>query len=104
MPVAEGARAKTSLVLALADRPGVLGEILQELARRGLNLTKLESRPIPGNPWSYRFYLDVDGHSLGDCLPGGARSPGRPDHRAAPARHLSDLPEHRVSAGEGTSA
>ena len=63
VPVAEGARAKSSLLLVLADRPGVLGEILQELARRGLNLTKLESRPIPGNPWSYRFYLDVDGHS-----------------------------------------
>ena len=63
VPVAEDARAKSSLLLVLADRPGVLGEILQELARRGLNLTKLESRPIPGNPWSYRFYLDVDGHS-----------------------------------------
>jgi chorismate mutase / prephenate dehydratase len=63
VPVTEGARAKSSLLLVLADRPGVLGEILQELARRGLNLTKLESRPIPGNPWSYRFYLDIDGHA-----------------------------------------
>ena len=63
MPLPEGARAKSSLVLELADRPGVLGEILQELARRSLNLTKLESRPIPGNPWSYRFYLDIDGHA-----------------------------------------
>jgi chorismate mutase/prephenate dehydratase len=63
VPLVEGARAKSSLLLELADRPGVLGEILQELARRGLNLTKLESRPIPGNPWSYRFYLDIDGHA-----------------------------------------
>ncbi len=63
VPVAETARVKSSLLLVLSDRPGALGEVLQELARRGLNLTKLESRPIPGNPWSYRFYLDVDGHA-----------------------------------------
>lgn len=63
VPVAGNARVKSSLLLELADRPGVLGEILQELARRGLNLSKLESRPIPGKPFVYRFYLDVDGHA-----------------------------------------
>lgn len=62
-PVPEGVPAKTSLLLALADRPGALGEILMRFAARGLSLTKLESRPIPETPWSYRFYADVTGHA-----------------------------------------
>lgn len=62
-PLAEGTRAKTSLVLALADRPGALGEILQRFAAKGLSLTKIESRPIPEAPFTYRFYIDVLGHA-----------------------------------------
>ena len=65
-PVAEGAAAKTSLLFALADRPGALGEILMRFAARGLSLTKLESRPIPETPWSYRFYVDVTGHAASE--------------------------------------
>jgi chorismate mutase/prephenate dehydratase len=62
-PVPEAARAKTSLLLALADRPGALGEILMRFAVNGLSLTKLESRPIPHAPFTYRFYADVLGHA-----------------------------------------
>jgi chorismate mutase/prephenate dehydratase len=62
-PVPEGAAIKTSLVLALADRPGALGEILTRFAAHGLSLTKLESRPIPDAPFTYRFYADVLGHA-----------------------------------------
>ena len=65
-PVPEGAPVKTSLLLALADRPGALGEILMRFAARGLSLTKLESRPIPETPWSYRFYIDVLGHAASE--------------------------------------
>jgi chorismate mutase/prephenate dehydratase len=65
-PVAEGVVAKTSLVLALADRPGALGEILMRFAARGLSLTKLESRPIPSAPFTYRFYADVLGHAASE--------------------------------------
>jgi chorismate mutase/prephenate dehydratase len=62
-PVAEGVAAKTSLVLSLADRPGALGEVLMRFAARGLSLTKIESRPIPHAPFTYRFYIDVLGHA-----------------------------------------
>ncbi|MDX2094214.1 MAG: bifunctional chorismate mutase/prephenate dehydratase [Kofleriaceae bacterium] len=65
-PVAEGVTAKTSLMLALADRPGALGEILMRFAARGLSLTKLESRPIPDAPFTYRFYVDVLGHAASE--------------------------------------
>ncbi len=53
---------KTSLLLATGNHPGDLGEVLRSFSRRGLNLTKLESRPIPATPWRYRFYLDIEGH------------------------------------------
>ncbi len=62
-PVPEGVTAKTSLVLSLADRPGALGEILMRFAARGLSLTKIESRPLPDAPFTYRFYIDVLGHA-----------------------------------------
>ena len=54
---------KTSLLVETAHRPAALGEILTELGRRGVNLTKLESRPIPARPWQYRFYVDCEGHA-----------------------------------------
>jgi chorismate mutase/prephenate dehydratase len=66
-PLPEEAAAKTSLVLALADRPGALGEVLMRFAARGLSLTKIESRPIPNAPFTYRFYADVLGHA--DSVP-----------------------------------
>ncbi|MFT3693548.1 MAG: prephenate dehydratase [Kofleriaceae bacterium] len=65
-PVEPGGQAKTSLAVTLADRPGVLGEILTRLSARGLSLTKLESRPIPNAPFTYRFYVDVLGHADSD--------------------------------------
>jgi 3-deoxy-7-phosphoheptulonate synthase len=51
---------KASLCFAVADRPGALFAALQVLAERGLNMKKLESRPIHGKPWEYLFYVDVD--------------------------------------------
>jgi prephenate dehydratase len=56
--VAENAD-KLSLVLRLAHKPGSLCSALNAFARRNLNLLKIESRPIPGTPWSYCFYLDL---------------------------------------------
>jgi 3-deoxy-7-phosphoheptulonate synthase len=51
---------KASLCFAVADTPGSLFRALQVLAERGLNMKKLESRPILGRPWQYLFYIDVD--------------------------------------------
>lgn len=55
---------KTSLVLATGHHPGELGEVLRHFSSRSINLTKLESHPVPDRPFQYRFYLDIEGHAL----------------------------------------
>jgi 3-deoxy-7-phosphoheptulonate synthase len=51
---------KASFCFAVADTPGSLFKALEVLAAHGLNMKKLESRPILGKPWEYLFYVDVD--------------------------------------------
>ncbi len=55
-------RDKTSLAFTVDHRPGTLIAALSALAERRLNLTKIESRPYPGRPWEYIFFIDFEGH------------------------------------------
>ena len=51
---------KASLAFIVAHRPGSLVASLQCFSQRGINMTRLDSRPVPDRPWQYRFYLDID--------------------------------------------
>jgi len=54
---------KMSLAMRLAHRPGALLASLEPFAKHGVNLLKIESRPIHGRPWEYQFFVDVEAES-----------------------------------------
>ncbi len=60
--VSPSGRDKTSLVLSAANRPGAVHELLAPLAKHGVSMTKLESRPARSGLWEYVFYMDIEGH------------------------------------------
>jgi prephenate dehydratase len=66
---------KTSVIVELpTDRPGTLLEMLEQFATRGVNLIRIESRPIGDRLGRYRFNIDTEGHvldeSVGEALSG----------------------------------
>ncbi len=84
-PVDPPGESKTSIVFALKNEPGALFRAMACFALRDIDLTKIESRPRPGSPWEYHFYLDYIGHR--------DRGPGQRalDHLAEVATELRVL-------------
>ena len=53
---------KTSLVAAVHNKAGALYALLEPIARHGVSMTKIESRPSRVSKWDYVFFLDIEGH------------------------------------------
>ncbi|EMB4326698.1 bifunctional chorismate mutase/prephenate dehydratase [Pluralibacter gergoviae] len=64
--VSDQVPAKTTLLIATGQQPGALVEALLVLRNHKLMMTKLESRPIHGNPWEEMFYLDIQANLASD--------------------------------------
>jgi len=55
-------RDKTSIMFSVKDHPGILYRMLEPFSKRGINLSKIESRPMKKKAWEYIFFLDIEGH------------------------------------------
>ena len=59
LPASSAPPDKMSVAFALEHRPGTLVRALEALAATGVDLTRIESRPVPGRPWEYVFYVEL---------------------------------------------
>jgi prephenate dehydratase len=57
---------KASIMVELKDEPGSLAGLVNLFEKNSINMTKIESRPIIGRPWNYRFYIDYEVERLSE--------------------------------------
>ncbi len=92
---------RTTLAATTENRPGALLGVLTELAVRGIDLTRIESRPIKNRPNEYWFHLDCAGHvaqpAMGEALAALHR-------RCARVRYLGSYPRAAAEPGDGNGA
>jgi prephenate dehydratase len=59
---------RTAIRFVTHHHPGALHDAIEPLRRFGVNMWSLQSRPIPGRPWDYQFYADLEGHPLDEPM------------------------------------
>jgi chorismate mutase / prephenate dehydratase len=80
---------KTSLAMATRNAPGAVVGLLEPLARHGISMSKLESRPAHTGMWEYIFYVDIEGHRADTRV---AQALAELDQRAAFLKVLGSYP------------
>jgi prephenate dehydratase len=60
----EGEQWRCAIRFVTHHHPGALHDAIEPLRRFGVNMCSLQSRPIPGRPWDYQFYADLEGHPI----------------------------------------
>jgi prephenate dehydratase len=94
-PEDAAANSKASLAFIAAHRPGSLVEALQAFSKRGVNLTRLDSRPLRDRPFEYLFHVDFevgDPDAAGDAL-------ADLEAQATEVRYFGAYPAATVPAG-----
>lgn len=61
-PLARTGRDRSVIAISVPDSPGALHEVLKQFAEREINLSKIQSRPVPGDSWKYIFFIEIEGH------------------------------------------
>jgi chorismate mutase / prephenate dehydratase len=64
---------KTSILFSVPHKAGALLKALEPLSRRGINMTRIESRPSRLKNWEYLFYVDVEGHEMDEKVSGALK-------------------------------
>jgi prephenate dehydratase len=83
---------KLSVAFSLEHRPGTLVRALQALAAAGVNLTRIESRPVPGQPWEYVFFVEFR-------FTGASAADDALDALRTEARMVRELGRYKAAAG-----
>jgi prephenate dehydratase len=87
----DGEQWRCAIRFVTHHHPGALHDAIEPLRRFDVNMTSLQSRPIPGRPWEYQFYADLEGHpiekSVGEAL-------AAMQENVAELAHLGCYPAH----------
>jgi prephenate dehydratase len=87
----DGDRWRCAIRFVTHHHPGALHDAIEPLRRFGVNMTSLQSRPIPGRPWDYQFYADLEGHALDRPVAEALRAM---QDMVAELAHLGCFPAH----------